>query len=58
MLSESTAIHWHGFHQKGTPYMDGVPYVTQCPILPGESFQYIFQANMAGTFFWHSHIGK
>jgi FtsP/CotA-like multicopper oxidase with cupredoxin domain len=26
-----TAItnHWHGFYQKETPYMDGVPFVTQ-----------------------------
>ena len=37
--SETTSIHWHGLHQKATPYMDGVPYLTQCPILPGTSFR-------------------
>ncbi|XP_016844683.1 laccase-2-like [Nasonia vitripennis] len=58
MMSESTTIHWHGIKQIGTPYMDGVPFVTQCPILPGERFQYIFHANNSGTYFWHSHIGS
>ncbi|OXU19433.1 hypothetical protein TSAR_003623 [Trichomalopsis sarcophagae] len=58
MLSESTTIHWHGIKQTATPYMDGVPYVTQCPILPGERFQYTFNANISGTYFWHSHIGS
>ncbi|XP_014205468.1 laccase-1-like [Copidosoma floridanum] len=57
MLSESTAIHFHGVKQKGTPYMDGVPYVTQCPILPLQTFRYTFEASDHGTFFWHSHIG-
>ncbi|XP_014215268.1 laccase-3-like [Copidosoma floridanum] len=57
MLAESTSIHWHGIDQKGTPYMDGVPFVTQCPILPGEKFQYTFRALVSGTYFWHSHIG-
>ncbi|XP_014238681.2 laccase-like [Trichogramma pretiosum] len=57
MMSESTTIHWHGFKQKNTPYMDGVPFVTQCPIQPGETFQYIFNASQPGTYFWHSHIG-
>lgn len=33
-----TTIHWHGLLQKGTPWMDGVPSVTQCPIAPGSTF--------------------
>ncbi|XP_058802815.1 uncharacterized protein LOC131670857 [Phymastichus coffea] len=57
MLSESTVIHWHGFKQRGTPYMDGVAYVNQCPILPGTDFRYTFRASDPGTFFYHSHIG-
>ncbi|XP_052281150.1 uncharacterized protein LOC127878662 [Dreissena polymorpha] len=40
LRSEGTTIHWHGLPQVGTPWMDGVPYVTQCPILPGQSFTY------------------
>ncbi|KAJ8670518.1 hypothetical protein QAD02_001777 [Eretmocerus hayati] len=58
MLAESTTIHWHGIKQKGTPYMDGVPYVNQCPIPPGGRFRYTFNADHAGTYFWHSHIGS
>ncbi|XP_043270972.1 laccase-1-like [Venturia canescens] len=57
MLAESTTMHWHGQHNRATPYMDGVPYVTQCPILPGATFRYQFVAENAGTHFWHSHSG-
>lgn len=57
MASDSTTIHWHGFTQDETPYMDGVPYVTQCPILPGTTFRYEFFASNEGTHFWHAHIG-
>ena len=42
-LSDSAAIHWHGIHQKGTPWMDGVAYITQCPIGPGQTFTYKFK---------------
>ncbi|KAJ8683446.1 hypothetical protein QAD02_019238 [Eretmocerus hayati] len=57
MLAESTTIHWHGVKQEKTPYMDGVPFVSQCPIHPGDHFQYMFNATETGTYFWHSHIG-
>ncbi|XP_050293689.1 uncharacterized protein LOC126734191 [Anthonomus grandis grandis] len=57
LMSEGTTIHWHGQHQRDTPYMDGVPYVTQCPILPKNTFRYSFIAKQAGTHFWHSHLG-
>lgn len=30
--TEGTSIHWHGFLQKGTAWMDGVPGVSQCPV--------------------------
>ncbi|CAH0550159.1 unnamed protein product [Brassicogethes aeneus] len=52
-----TSIHWHGMHQRGTPYYDGVPSVTQCPIPVGNSFRYQWVADPAGTHFWHSHAG-
>ncbi|XP_029665986.1 laccase-1-like isoform X3 [Formica exsecta] len=55
--SESTTMHWHGQHHLATPYMDGVPYVSQCPIPPGATFRYNYIASEAGTHFWHSHIG-
>ncbi|XP_063243590.1 uncharacterized protein LOC134542927 [Bacillus rossius redtenbacheri] len=57
MMEESTTIHWHGHHQRGTPYMDGVPYVTQCPIPPKSAFRYQYYATTSGTHFWHSHSG-
>ncbi|KAG5884696.1 hypothetical protein JTB14_013708 [Gonioctena quinquepunctata] len=57
MGSEGTTMHWHGQHQRESPYMDGVPFVTQCPILPHDTFRYTFKAAQAGTHFWHSHIG-
>ncbi|WAR12214.1 LAC2-like protein [Mya arenaria] len=37
---EGTTIHWHGILQEGTPHMDGVAMVTQCPIPTHSSFQY------------------
>ena len=40
LISDSTSIHWHGVHQIGTPYMDGVPFLTQCPIHAGTSFRF------------------
>ncbi|XP_066252634.1 uncharacterized protein [Euwallacea similis] len=57
LMSEGTTIHWHGQHMKTSPYMDGVPYVTQCPIPPRTTFRYTFRAVQVGTHFWHSHLG-
>lgn len=57
LMSDSTAIHWHGQLMTDHPYMDGVPFVTQCPILPRTSFRYQFKVTQAGTHFWHSHFG-
>ncbi|KAK7465077.1 hypothetical protein BaRGS_00037735, partial [Batillaria attramentaria] len=51
----TTSIHWHGMHQKGTPYMDGPAHITQCPIQPMETFRYEFVATPAGTHWYHSH---
>ncbi|KAK4160889.1 Cupredoxin [Cladorrhinum sp. PSN259] len=53
---EGAAIHWHGIRQLGSPWMDGVPSATQCPIAPGKSFTYRFQADQFGSSFWHSHV--
>ena len=57
LMSESTTIHWHGLHQRGTPWMDGLGFITQCPILPNTEFLYQFYARPKGTFWYHSHIG-
>ncbi len=48
-------IHWHGLH---VPWrMDGVPYVTQMPVMPGQEFVYEFVAEPYGTHFYHCHWG-
>jgi len=55
---EGTALHWHGFLQTSTPYFDGVPGVSQCPIAPGKTFTYRFRAELYGTSWWHSHYSS
>jgi len=47
-------IHWHGLH---VPWeMDGVPYLTQDPVMGGETFTYEFVAGPAGTHMYHCHV--
>ncbi|XP_078702336.1 uncharacterized protein LOC144928144 [Branchiostoma floridae x Branchiostoma belcheri] len=53
---EVTSLHVHGLHMRGVSHMDGVPYVTQYPILPGKSFTYRFKAEPAGTHWYHGHV--
>ncbi|KAF4524251.1 hypothetical protein B566_EDAN008797 [Ephemera danica] len=53
----STSIHWHGVLQRGSPYFDGVPMLTQCPIPEATTFRYTFETDEIGTYFWHSHDG-
>ena len=36
-LTTEGTIHWHGVHQRKTPWMDGVGYISQCPIEAGTS---------------------
>jgi hypothetical protein len=45
MLSSSLIYvqHWHGLLQHGTNYNDGPAFVTQCPIVPENSYQYDFR---------------
>ena len=52
-LTEQTTVHWHGMRIANG--MDGVPYLTQDPVFPGESFTYAFQPPDTGTFFFHPH---
>ena len=57
LTSEGITIHWHGLHQRGTPWMDGVASLSHIPIVPGGHFQYRFNAAPAGTHWYHSHLG-
>jgi FtsP/CotA-like multicopper oxidase with cupredoxin domain len=52
-LEEHTTIHWHGIRIPNA--MDGVPYLTQDPVLPGKAFTYEFRPPNPGTFFFHPH---
>jgi manganese oxidase len=52
-LDESTAIHFHGVETPND--QDGVPFVTQPPVKPGESFTYEFTVPNAGSHMYHSH---
>jgi FtsP/CotA-like multicopper oxidase with cupredoxin domain len=54
-LKQSTAIHFHGMELPND--MDGVPFITQPPVKPGESFIYEFtipEGNV-GSNMYHSH---
>jgi FtsP/CotA-like multicopper oxidase with cupredoxin domain len=53
--AEGTAIHWHGFLQHNSQWMDGVPAFSQCPIAPGKTFTYSFKAELYGTSWYHAH---
>jgi FtsP/CotA-like multicopper oxidase with cupredoxin domain len=52
---EMHTIHWHGLILDYR--YDGVPYVTQDPVMRGEKFPYVFQAKPYGTHFYHCHFG-
>ncbi|WP_096200516.1 multicopper oxidase family protein [Bacillus sp. FJAT-45350] len=52
-LDVPTAVHLHGFPVPNE--MDGVPGVTQNAIMPGEEFIYEYQADVPGTYWYHSH---
>ena len=55
-LTQSTAIHFHGLE---LPFdQDGVPFITQPPIKPGESFTYEFTVPVgnSGSHMYHSHL--
>lgn len=48
-------IHWHGMFVPTN--MDGVPFVTQPPTMPKQTFIYRFRALPYGTHFYHCHFG-
>jgi manganese oxidase len=52
-LPESTAIHFHGLELPND--QDGVPFITQPPVKPGESYTYEFTVPNAGSHMYHSH---
>lgn len=54
-LRVPTSIHWHGMV---VPFqMDGVPGISFGGIAPGETFEYQFQVQQSGTYWYHAHSG-
>jgi manganese oxidase len=53
---EATAIHFHGLLIPNA--MDGVPFITQPPVNPGETFVYAFVARNPGSHMYHSHLNS
>lgn len=53
-LDETTGVHMHGIEFDDWK-MDGIPFVTQNPIIPGETFAYEFTAAPHGSHMYHSH---
>lgn len=54
-LPEMTGVHWHGMVLPND--QDGVPHLTQNPIMPGETFTYEWTAVSTGTHWYHAHMG-
>ena len=62
MTKESILIskqHWHGLSQAVAPFSDGTPAASQWPIPPLHFFDYEVTPpiGMAGSYFYHSHVG-
>ncbi|WP_018183779.1 multicopper oxidase family protein [Kaistia granuli] len=53
---EHVSIHWHGIRLPND--QDGVPYLVQPPVEPGESYDYSFVPPDTGTFFFHTHCNS
>ncbi|NQZ54275.1 MAG: copper resistance system multicopper oxidase [Piscirickettsiaceae bacterium] len=54
-LAHDSSIHWHGIILPAD--MDGVPGISFGGIKPGETFEYQFDVNQSGTYWYHSHSG-
>lgn len=50
-----TSLHWHGLILPNKD--DGVAFITQFPIYPGDTYGYKFPLVQSGTYFLHSHYG-
>jgi uncharacterized cupredoxin-like copper-binding protein len=56
-MSQPFVLHFHGVTVPNE--MDGVPYVTQDPIMPGESWTYEFTIeDPPGFYVYHSHFNS
>lgn len=54
-LAHDSSIHWHGMILPSN--MDGVPGLSFDGIKPGDTYEYQFDINQSGTYWYHSHSG-
>ncbi|RDL36125.1 Cupredoxin [Venustampulla echinocandica] len=56
---QNLTMHWHGLTMATAPFSDGTPQAAQWPIPPNHFFDYELHVpiGMAGTYFYHSHVG-
>lgn len=52
-LDEPSTVHWHGIRLPND--QDGVPFLSQPYVFPGDRFDYAFTPPDAGTFWYHPH---
>ncbi|KUJ06572.1 L-ascorbate oxidase [Mollisia scopiformis] len=59
MPAANLTMHWHGLSMAVSPFADGTPSTSQWPIPPMHFFDYEVSpaVGMAGTYFYHSHVG-
>jgi manganese oxidase len=56
-IDQPTTVHFHGVTVPNA--MDGVPYITQPPIMPGQTFMYHFTVvDKPGTYMYHAHFNS
>jgi FtsP/CotA-like multicopper oxidase with cupredoxin domain len=53
-MDETTGIHFHG-QEFDDFFMDGIPFITELPIVPGETRAYEFNTRNTGSLMYHSH---
>ncbi|CBY11574.1 unnamed protein product [Oikopleura dioica] len=56
MPIQAATVHWHGILMTNNFWMDGAAFINQCPILPHQQFTYSWNAENAGTFWYHTHF--
>jgi FtsP/CotA-like multicopper oxidase with cupredoxin domain len=54
LIKQDTSIHWHGILVPAG--MDGVPFISQAPIPPGQIYIYEYPVLQSGTYWYHSHF--
>jgi len=56
LWDKGLTIHYHGMTMRKTPWMDGVPFVTECPLQTNTNKTYEFVTDDSGTFWYHGHV--